>query len=100
HSRANAPCSEIVLEGEALKGEGKGLDSLPIPISTPGFDSAPTLTATNVVTKDPESGIHNHGTYRAGLKASDRLVVRMATRVGGAGGYRHYLKDQQRGDKE
>jgi 4-hydroxy-3-polyprenylbenzoate decarboxylase len=33
------------------------------------------------------------------LKASDRLVVRMATRVGGAGGYRHYVKHQQRGDK-
>ncbi|MBI3918342.1 MAG: UbiD family decarboxylase [Betaproteobacteria bacterium] len=94
-----APCQDVVIEGDALKGEGKGLDALPIPISTPGFDSAPTLTATNVITKDPESGIHNHGTYRAGLKASDRLVVRMATRVGGAGGYRHYLKHQQRGDK-
>ena len=57
------------------------------------------MTATNVITKDPESGIHNHGTYRAGLKAPDRLVVRMATRVGGAGGYRHYLKHQKRGDK-
>ena len=43
--------------------------------------------------------MQNHGTYRAGLKAPDRLVVRMATRVGGAGGYRHYLKHQQRGDK-
>ena len=94
-----APCQDVVIEGDALKGEGKGLDALPIPISTPGFDSAPTLTATNVITRDPESGIHNHGTYRAGLKASDRLVVRMATRVGGAGGYRHYLKHQQRGDK-
>jgi 4-hydroxy-3-polyprenylbenzoate decarboxylase len=40
------------------------------------------------------------GTYRAALKAPDRLVVRMATRVGGAGGYQHYLKHQKRGDKE
>jgi 4-hydroxy-3-polyprenylbenzoate decarboxylase len=94
-----APCQEVVIEGEALKGEGNGLDSLPIPISTPGFDSSPTLTATNVITKDPETGIQNHGTYRAGLKAPDRCVVRMATRVGGAGGYRHYLKYQKRGDK-
>ena len=39
------------------------------------------------------------GTYRAALKAPDRLVVRMATRVGGAGGYQHYLKHQKRGDK-
>src|SRR5688500_968803 len=96
----SAACQEVVITGDALKGEGKGLDALPIPISTPGFDSAPTLTATNVITKDPETGVHNHGTYRAALKASDRLVVRMATRLGGAGGYRHYLKHQARGDRE
>ena len=95
-----AACQEVVITGEGLRGEGNGLDALPIPVSTPGFDSAPTLTATNVITKDPESGIQNHGTYRAALKAPDRLVVRMATRVGGAGGYRHYLKHQKRGDTE
>src|SRR5471032_1549127 len=95
----DAVCHEVVIEGEALKGEGKGLDRLPIPISTPGFDSAPTLTATNVITRDPDSGVQNMGTYRAALKAPDRLVVRMATRVGGAGGYQHYLKHQKRGDK-
>ena len=95
-----AACQEVVITGEALKGEGNGLDALPIPVSTPGFDGAPTLTATNVITKDPETGIQNHGTYRGGLKAPDRLVVRMATRLGGAGGYRHYLKHQKRGDRE
>ncbi len=94
-----APCHEVVVQGDALKGEGKGLDALPIPVSTPGFDSAPTLTATNVITRDPETGVQNQGTYRAALKAPDRLVVRMATRVGGAGGYQHYRKHQQRGDK-
>lgn len=99
HLIENAACQEVVITGDALKGEGKGLDSLPIPISTPGFDSAPTLTATNVITRDPETGVQNHGTYRAGLKASDRMVMRMATRIGGAGGYRHYLKHQGRGDK-
>jgi UbiD family decarboxylase len=95
----SAPCHEVVLQGAELVGEGKGLDRLPIPISTPGFDSAPTLTATNVVTRDPETGVQNMGTYRAALKATDRLVVRMATRVGGAGGYLHYVKHQKRGDK-
>src|SRR5262245_28914124 len=94
----DAVCQEIVIEGEALRGEGRGLDLLPIPISTPGFDSAPTLTATNVVTRDPQTGVQNMGTYRAALKAPDRLVVRMATRVGGAGGYLHYLEHQRRGD--
>jgi UbiD family decarboxylase len=95
----NAACQEIVHEGEDLKGEGRGLDRLPIPISTPGFDSAPTLTATNVITRDPETGVQNMGTYRAALKSSDRLVVRMATRVGGAGGYLHYVKYQKLGKK-
>ena len=94
-----APCHEIVIEGEDLLGEGNGLDALPIPISTPGFDAAPTLTSTNTITRDPDTGIQNMGTYRAGLKASDRLVVRMATRVGGAGGYRHWQKYKDRGEK-
>jgi 4-hydroxy-3-polyprenylbenzoate decarboxylase len=93
-----AVCHEVVIKGQALQGEGHGLDRLPIPVSTPGFDSAPTLTATNVITRDPETGIQNMGTYRAALKAPDRLVVRMATRVGGAGGYQHYLKYQKRGE--
>jgi len=92
-------CHEVVHQGEDLQGEGKGLDRLPIPISTPGFDSAPTLTATNVITRDPETGVQNMGTYRAALKAPDRLVVRMATRVGGAGGYLHYVKYQKLGKK-
>jgi len=96
----NAPCHEIVLTRNGLSGPGRGLDSLPIPVSTPGFDSAPTLTATNVITKDPETGVQNMGTYRAALKSPDRLVVRMATRVGGAGGYRHYQAHQKRGDTE
>src|SRR6516225_8151336 len=57
------------------------------------------ISPPNVITRDPASGTQNMGTYRAALKAPDRLVVRMATRVGGAGGYQHYLAHQQRGDK-
>jgi UbiD family decarboxylase len=94
-----AACHEVVHQGADLQGIGKGLDMLPIPISTPGFDSAPTLTATNVITVDPETGVQNMGTYRCALKASDRLVVRMATRVGGAGGYLHYQAWKKLGHK-
>ena len=96
---SDAECQEVVYEGADLLGEGCGLDMLPIPISTPGFDSAPTLTATNVITVDPETGVQNMGTYRCALKASDRLVVRMATRVGGAGGYLHYQAWKKAGHK-
>jgi 4-hydroxy-3-polyprenylbenzoate decarboxylase len=94
-----AACHAVVLTGEQLQGEGNGLDMLPIPVSTPGFDSAPTLTSTNVTTKDPETGVQNMGTYRCALKAPDRLVVRMATRVGGAGGFQHWKKHKERGEK-
>ncbi|MEL0113571.1 MAG: hypothetical protein VW835_17705, partial [Rickettsiales bacterium] len=40
-----AACQEVILIGEDLIGEGRGLDALPVPISTPGFDSAPYITA-------------------------------------------------------
>lgn len=95
----DAVCHEVIWQGDDLLGEGRGLDMLPIPVSTPGFDSAPTLTATNVITVDPVTGVQNMGTYRCALKASDRLVVRMATRVGGAGGYLHYQAWKKAGHK-
>jgi UbiD family decarboxylase len=95
----SAPCQEVVITGADLLGDGKGLDALPVPISTPGFDSAPYFTNTNCVTKDPDDGIQNMGTYRAGLKDSNRLGVRMASRIGGADGYQHWLKYQARGEK-
>jgi UbiD family decarboxylase len=87
-----APCQEVVIKGEALRKPGGGLKLLPVPISTPGYDAAPYLTATLCITQDPETGIRNMGTYRAGLKATDRLGVRMAARPGGAGGYLHWQK--------
>ena len=66
----------------------------------PGFDSAPYLTATLCVTRDPDSGVQNMGTYRAALKAADRLAVRMVAREAtGAGGFLHWLKYRDRGEK-
>jgi len=43
------PCQEIIIQGDALKS-GDGLESLPVPVSTPGYDSAPYLVATVVIT--------------------------------------------------
>ena len=64
---------------------------------TPGFDAAPIppLTATLCVTRS-RHGIQNMGTYRGALKATDRLGVRMASRIGGAGGYLHWKKHNKR----
>jgi UbiD family decarboxylase len=92
------PCQEVVITGDDLRGEGKGLAALPVPVSTPGYDAAPYLTATLCITKDPETGVRNMGTYRAQLKATDRLGVRMASRIGGAGGYLHWQKYRARGE--
>jgi UbiD family decarboxylase len=85
-------CQEVIIKGDELRQPNGGLKSLPIPISTPGYDAAPYLTATLCITEDPETGVRNMGTYRAGLKATDRLGVRMAARPGGAGGYLHWQK--------
>jgi UbiD family decarboxylase len=95
----DAPCQEVVITGDTLKRSGEGLSRLPVPVSTPGFDAAPYLTATLCVTRDPESGVQNMGTYRAALKADDRLGVRMASRLGGAGGYLHWEKYRARGQQ-
>src|SRR6202030_1715099 len=83
----SAPCQEVVITGKDLKAPG-GLNALPVPVSTPGFDSAPYLTAQLCVTRDTDSGVQNMGTYRAALKAADRLAVRIVAREAtGAGGF-------------
>ncbi|HKM88740.1 MAG TPA: UbiD family decarboxylase domain-containing protein, partial [Xanthobacteraceae bacterium] len=54
-----APCQDVVITGDALRRPNGGLKSLPVPISTPGYDAAPYLTATLCITQDPETGIRN-----------------------------------------
>lgn len=70
---ANPPVHEEIHEGEEI--QSIGLDALPIPISTPGFDVAPYITCVNWVTKDPETGIPNVGNYRAMVKGRDKVGV-------------------------
>jgi 4-hydroxy-3-polyprenylbenzoate decarboxylase len=90
-----AQCQEVLHVGEDLRGVGKGLDRLPVPISTPGFDCSPYLTATSVITRDPETGVQNIGTYRASLRAPDRLAVMIASVNGG---HKHWKKWRDRGE--
>jgi len=72
----NAPVYEVIHAGNNLLEHG-GLDEFPVPISTPGFDVAPYLTAAYWVTKDPETGIRNVGTYRAQLKSPTHTGIMM-----------------------
>lgn len=94
----DAVCHDIVLTGEALRASGAALDSIPVPISTPGFDNAPYFSAGHYISKDPETGIQNLGTYRGQLK--DFLRVGMNPSVENrAGIYLHWIKYKQRGEK-
>lgn len=95
---ADAPCQEIVMTGAAVQGPGKGLDALPIPISTPGYDTGPYFTAATWITKDIDSSVQNMGVYRGNLKAPDRLAVMMQI-SSSAGGYHHWKGYQARGEK-
>ncbi len=57
---SSGPVHEVIWKGNDLLN-GHGLETLPVPISTPGFDNAPYLTSANWVSKDPESGVYNIG---------------------------------------
>jgi 4-hydroxy-3-polyprenylbenzoate decarboxylase len=93
----NAPCHEFVVMGEALHRLGNGLDGLPVPISTPGFDNAPYLSAGHYITKDPDTGIQNVGNYRGQLKTPTRLGMNPSLEIR-AGIYAHWLKYKARGE--
>jgi len=93
----NAPCQEIVITGPDLDRDGRALDSLPVPISTPGWDNAPYLSAGHYITKDPETGVQNVGNYRGQLKARKRLGMNPSVELR-AGIYAHWLKCKARGE--
>lgn len=88
---SEAPCHEIVTTGDDLDRPGAALDGLPVPISTPGWDNAPYLSAGHYITKDPETGLQNMGNYRGQLKAPRRLGMNPSVELN-AGIYAHWLK--------
>jgi UbiD family decarboxylase len=94
----DASCHDIVVSGHDLEGAGRGLESLPVPISTPGFDAAPFLTATCVITRDPNTGVQNIGTYRGHLKSPTRLGMMTFVALR-AGGFEHWKMYQASGKK-
>ena len=92
----NAPCHEIVMTGAALDKPGNGLDGIPLPISTPGWDIAPYATLSQYVTKDPDTGIQNMGNYRGQVKARRRLGMNPSLELR-PGIYNHWEKLRARG---
>jgi UbiD family decarboxylase len=93
----DAPCQEVVIEGRDLDRDGAALDGLPVPISTPGWDNAPYLSAGHYITRDPDTGIQNVGNYRGQLKAPRRLGMNPSVELR-AGIYAHWLKCKARGE--
>ncbi|MBI1200918.1 MAG: UbiD family decarboxylase [Rhodopseudomonas sp.] len=88
---ADAPCQEIVTVGDELDQDGMALDGLPVPISTPGWDNAPYLSAGHYITKDPDTGVQNVGNYRGQLKGPRCLGMNPSVELR-AGIYTHWLK--------
>ena len=93
-----APCQDIVIEGERLRQPGQGLDALPFPISTPGWDIAPYATQSQFITRDPDNGAQNMGIYRAQIKGPLRLGMNPSLE-GRPGIYAHWQKYKKRGQK-
>jgi UbiD family decarboxylase len=93
----DAPCHEVTVIGDALDRDGAALDGLPVPISTPGWDNAPYLSAGHYITKDPDTGIQNLGNYRGQLKAPRRLGMNPSVELR-AGIYAHWEKCKARGE--
>jgi len=95
----DAPCHEIVITGKALDKPGNGLDGIPLPISTPGWDIAPYATLSQYITKDPDTGVQNMGNYRGQVKARRRLGMNPSLELR-PGIYNHWERLRAQGFKK
>ena len=91
-TRSSSPAS-------ALDKPGQGLDGIPLPISTPGFDIAPYATLSQYITRDPDTGVQNMGNYRGQVKARRRLGMNPSLELR-PGIYNHWEKLRARGFKK
>jgi UbiD family decarboxylase len=82
---ADGPIHENVLTGEAAD-----VCCFPHPVWTVGQDPGPYITSACVVSKDPETGVRNVGTYRFQIKGQNRLGMMASARQGVA---RHIAKN-------
>jgi UbiD family decarboxylase len=85
---ADAPVKQNIVTGSDLLGCG-GVDRFPITVTNPGSDASAYFSAPIWITKDPETGVYNAGTYRVMVKAADRLGVLM---LSGQDGRAHWEK--------
>ena len=95
---SKAPCHDIVIQGKDLDKPGQGLDGIPVPISTPGWDISPFTTLSQYITRDPDTGVQNMGIYRGQVKAPRRLGMNPSLELR-PGIYTHWEKMKARGKK-
>lgn len=94
----DAPCQEIVYRDGALDVDGQGLDGIPVPISTPGWDNAPYTTLSQYITRDPDTGVQNMGNYRGQIKGRRRMGMNPSLELR-PGIYVHWEKYRERGER-
>ncbi len=83
----NAPCQEVVLQGNEV-------DLLKFPVlKCWPLDGGRFITLPLVITRDPETGVQNYGTYR--LQVYDRNTTGMHWQTHKVGS-RHYRLNQER----
>ena len=87
--RDEAPCKEVVLEGDAID-----ITAFPFFRNNPG-DSGRFINTTSVFTSDPETGL-NIGTYRCELKGPRHIAVGSGE---GQTGYTQLMAAKERGEK-
>jgi 4-hydroxy-3-polyprenylbenzoate decarboxylase len=95
---ANPVAPRVVKEAVCHEQELQGLDEIPIPISTPGWDIAPFTTLSQYITKDPETGVQNMGIYRGQVKAPKRLGMNPSLELR-PGIYTHWQKAKAKKQK-
>ncbi len=93
----NAPCHDVVIEGDDLDKPGNAVDLIPVPISTPGWDNGPYLSSGHFITKDPDTGLQNIGNYRGQIKAPRRVGMNPSVEIR-PGIYIHWEKYKERGE--
>lgn len=92
----DAPCHDLVFQGDDLMN-GNGVDALPVPISSPGWDNAPYFSSSHFITKDPDTGLQNMGNYRSMVKAPNRVGMNTSIELR-TGGYLHWEEWKKRGE--
>lgn len=87
----SGPVQEVVQTGEELEREG--MESILLPVELPGF-SGQIRTTTHFITKDPDTGARNIGTYSGHVCGPTTIGWQINRRKGG---YLHWKKCKEKG---